>query len=120
MSSKQSTEQGRSGRAGAEASQPGEPGSQPRQGSDRVELPREAAEPKHHFDAGRAPAEQGKQENPSAERIARDQQGLAGRGNASGSHASGDRSEGSAQSGAPAGDHTRHGRQQISGDRPNR
>lgn len=121
MTSKASKEQGRSGRAGAESRQPGDPGGQPRQGSNRVERRRGTEEPKHHFGRGRAPSDQGEKEHPGPDAIAREQQGLAGRGGASGSHgAHGDRSESSSQSGEPAGEHTRRGRQKTPGNRSNR
>lgn len=121
MSSKESTEQGRAGRSGAQAAQTGEPGGQPRQGSGRVEQPRGTDEPKHHFDSGEAPSEQGEQDHPSPHVIARNQQGHAGSGRASGSHgAQDDRSEEVAHAGEPGGDHTRHGRQESPGDRSSR
>jgi hypothetical protein len=117
MSSRESTEQGRSGRRGAEAEKEEGTGKQPRQGSNRVEAAGDQ-EPKHTFEEGRAPSEQG-DGNPSPETIKRNQQGLAGGGTGqSGSHGSrGDRSEESAEAGSPREEHTRHGRQSTPGDR---
>lgn len=121
MSNRESTEQGRSGRSGAEASQEGGRAGQPRQGAGRVEQPRGSDEPEHHFESGTAPSEQGEKDHPSPDVIARNQQGLAGSGRASGSHgAHDDRSEEVAQGGEPSGDHTRHGRQSTPGDRASR
>lgn len=119
MSSRESTEQGASGRRGAEASKVEGTGQQPRQGSNRTEPRQAESEPKHHFEAGQAPSEQGDKSHPSPEVIARKQQGLAGSG---GGHqgsrgAHGDRTEEIASGGEPQGDHTRHGRQELSGDR---
>lgn len=120
MSNRESTTQGNSGQRGSEASQTEGDRGQPRQGANRVERPSGESEPKHHFEPGRAPSEQGEQEHPSPEVVARRQQGFAGTGTgASGSTgAHGDRSEEEAESGAPKGDHTRHGRQKTPGDRP--
>lgn len=118
MSDRESTEQGASGRQGAEASQTEGEGRQPRQGSGRVEQPRTEGEPKHHFEPGHAPSEQGGQDHRSPEVIARNQQGLAGSGRASGSHgARSDRSEELSASGEPQEEHSRHGRQETPGDR---
>jgi hypothetical protein len=118
MSSRESTTQGESGRRGSEAEQNEGAGRQPPQGSQRVEQPRGSDERKHTFDPGRAPSEQGESEHPSPEVIARHQQGLAGRGRASGSQPDrNDRSEERATRGEPADDHTRHGRQTTPGDR---
>jgi hypothetical protein len=118
MSDRESTEQGASGRRGAQASQTEGEGRQPRQGSNRVEQPRGEEEPKHHFEGGRAPSEQGERDHRSPEVIAREQQGLAGRGGASGSHgARNDQSEELSARGEPQEDHTRHGRQETPGDR---
>lgn len=117
MSSRESTEQGKSGARGAEAERSEGAGQQPRQGSGRVEAAAER-EPKHHFEPGSAPSEQGDRSNPSPEEIARNQQGFAGSGTgAGGSGAGGDRSEEVAQGGSPGEDHTRHGRERAPGDR---
>lgn len=116
MSSRESAEQGKSGRRGAEA--PGNEGSggQPRQGSQRVET-RSDEEPKHSFMPGQAPSRQG-DGDPGPERIVQNQQGLAGSGTGrQGSHGGGDRSEERAQQGSPGEEHTRHGRQSAPGDR---
>ena len=119
MSDRDSAEKGASGRRGAQASQADGEGRPPRQGANRVEQPRTEEEPKHHFERGRAPSEQGEQEHRSPEVIARNQQGLAGSGRASGSHgARSDRSQERSVRGAPQEDHTRHGRQETPGDRP--
>ena len=119
MSDRESTEQGASGRRGAEASRTESEGRQPRQGTNRVEQPRTEEEPKHRFEAGRAPSEQGEQDHPSPGVIAGDQQGLAGSGHASGSHgARSDRSEERSVRGEPREAHTRHGRQETPGERP--
>lgn len=67
------------------------------------------------FEPGRAPSEQGEKDHPSPHVIARHQQGIEPR---SGSHtAHGERSEEEAQRGEPRGEHARHGRQHLPGDR---
>src|SRR5690606_19392324 len=95
-------------------------GQQQPQGSGRVNQPRGEEGPKHTFQPGNAPSEQGEKDQRSAEVVARGQQGLGGAGNrgSGSSRAQSDRSEQEAQSGEPAGDHTRHGRQGTPGNRP--
>ena len=116
MSSRESTEQGRSGRSGSEASQEPGRGKQPRQTSERVEAAPLEDEPKHTFEPGRRPSEQGEIDNPGPERIAHDQSGFGGSGSGGG-QAGGDRSEEEAQRGSPRHDHTRQGRQSAPGNR---
>jgi hypothetical protein len=117
MGGNESREQGKSGQRGAESHGNEGSGGQVRQGSGRVEA-RSVDEPKHHFEEGHAPSEQGDQSSPSPEQIARNQQGFAGSGTGqSGSSAGGDRSEEQAQRGSPEGGHTRGGRQKLPGDR---
>lgn len=119
MSSKESTEQGKSGKRGAEAERVAGGGKQPRQGSDRVENRPDTEEPKHHFAEGSRPSEQGETGSPSPARIAANQQGLSGGGTGrkGSSGADTDRSEEVAQEGSPASGHTRQGRQGVPGDR---
>ena len=113
MSSRESTEQGDSGKKGAQASQTPGAGDQPRQGSNRTEFYGTGdQETKHRFAPGQAPSEQGNQENPGPERIKQNQQGFSGSGTGqSGSTpAHADRSQESATHGEPRGEETRHGR----------
>ena len=65
MSGRESTEQGRSGRRGAEALRNPGTSDQPPQGSQRVEAKAAEQEPEHHFDPGQAPSEQGEKDHPS-------------------------------------------------------
>lgn len=118
--SKESTEQGKSGRRGAEAAQPNRQGDQPRQGAQRTEArSAQSEEPKHHFASGQAPSEQGEKGHPSPEVIKQHQQGLSGSGTghqgAGGAHS--DHSQETAVQGEPREEHTRSGRQDIPGDR---
>lgn len=118
--SKESAEQGESGRRGSEASQQAGAGSQPRQGAQRTESqPRGDSEPEHHFEAGRAPSEQGEQGSPSPETIREHQQGFrgTGAGHQGGGDAHSDRSQEASTQGPPREGHTRDGRQQTPGDR---
>jgi hypothetical protein len=116
MSSRESKEQGSSGRRGSESEGVEGSGGQPRQGSGRVERQGES-EPKHHFEPGSSPSEQGEKEHRSPEVIARRQQGTAGAGTGQGGGSGTERSEEVAQGGDPGGEHTRHGRQGLTGDR---
>jgi hypothetical protein len=117
MGGNESREQGQSGQRGAESHGNEGSGGQVRQGSGRVEAPK-VDEPKHHFEEGHAPSEQGDRSSPGPEQIAQNQQGFAGTGGGkSGSSAGSERSEEQAQRGAPSEGHTRAGRQNLSGDR---
>ena len=90
MSSRESTEQGRSGRRGAEASRTEGAGGQPRQGANRTEPYAAEEEQKHHFEPGQRPSEQGEEGSPSPDTVRRHQQGYSGTGTGqSGSHAGG-------------------------------
>ena len=114
--SKESTEQGQSGRQGAQASQTPGAGKQPRQGSNRTEVYGAGEqETQHHFAPGHAPSEQGEQGSPSPEKIKEHQQGLAGSG--TGHHGAGaantDVSEQTATSGEQRGGDVRHGRHET-------
>lgn len=121
MSSKESTQQGESGKRGAEASRTDGAGSQPRQGDRRTEVYGAGErEPKHHFAPGHAPSEQGDDGTPGPEKIKELQQGFGGAGG--GHHgargADTERSEEIASAGEPHGEHARHGRHDLPGDRP--
>lgn len=114
--SKESTEQGRSGRNGAEAAQTEGAGGQPQQGSQRTELYGSGdQEPKHHFAPGHPPSEQGDKSHPSPQAIKENQQGLAGSG--TGHHGAGqantDQTEEIATRGEQGGGDVRHGRQET-------
>jgi hypothetical protein len=98
MSSRESREQGESGRKGSEAEGTEGTGGQPRQGAGRVEA-RTQDEPRHHFESGRAPSEQGAKNSPGPEQIRQNQQGFLGTGTGKqGNHVRGDRSQESADS----------------------
>lgn len=119
--SNESTQQGESGKRGAEASQSPGNGQQPRQGDQRTEFYGTGErEEKHHFPPGHAPSEQGDRSTPSPETIKQHQQGFGGSGG--GHHgargAQTDDSEEIASRGEPREEHTRHGRHDLPGDRP--
>lgn len=96
------------------AQSPGSGQQQPPQGSQRVSN-RQPPEVRRHYAEGEAPSEQGAGGERSAEVIARQQQGIEPE---SGSHsAHGEHTEQAATSGEPEGEHTRHGRQHVPGDR---
>jgi hypothetical protein len=119
--SAESTEQGNSGKRGAEAPRTGGPGDQPRQGDRRTELYGTGdREQKHHFAPGHAPSEQGGNGTPGPAKIKEHPQGFGGAGG--GHHgargARTERGEEIASSGEPRGGHARHGRQHLPGDRP--
>jgi hypothetical protein len=119
--STESTEQGNSGKRGAEASRQAGSGDQPRQGDQRTEFYGTGdREEKHHFAPGHAPSEQGDNNTPGPEKIKEHQQGFGGAGG--GHHgargANTERSEEIASAGEPRGEHARHGRQHLDGDRP--
>jgi hypothetical protein len=102
------------GRAGGERAPGGEGRGQVRQGSQRAETKTER-KTAGGFEPGHAPSEQGHQGKPKPEEIARHQAGMK----ASAGHrtAHGQRNEESAQAGEPESEHTRGGRQEVSGDR---
>lgn len=113
-------EQGMSGAQGgsrAERSGAGD-GERTPQGSGRVENRggERPGEGQTGFAAGHAPSEQGESGHPSPHVIARGQQGIGARSGNRPAH--GDRGEEEAQRGEPRGEHARHGRQSVSGDRP--
>jgi hypothetical protein len=119
--STESTEQGNSGKRGAEASREGDTGDQPRQGDRRTEFYGTGdREQKHHFAPGHAPSEQGDNGTPNPQKIKEHQQGFGGAGG--GHHgargAQTERGEEITSSGEPQGEHARHGRQHLPGDRP--
>jgi hypothetical protein len=79
--SRESNEQGRSGRKGAEASRTQGRGKQPRQGSDRTEVYGAGErEEKHHVSPGHAPSEQGEMGHRGPEVIREHQRGVSGHG----------------------------------------
>lgn len=116
--SKEAQEQNMAGASGSRASQTPGVQAQPEQGSNRSPSARhdQEAEVRRSFEPGHAPSEQGEKEHPSPHVIAQHQQGMKPR---SGSHmGQSDRSEEEAQRGEPEGEHSRHGRQNVSGNRP--
>lgn len=121
MSSRESTEQGNSGKRGAEASHDGGTGGQPRQGDRRTEFYGADGdqEPKHQFAPGHAPSEQGDNDTPTASQVVEHQQGFGGAGGGhQGARGAGtDDSEEVASTGEPRGGHARHGRHDLPGDR---
>jgi hypothetical protein len=79
--SRESNEQGRSGRKGADASRTAGQGKQPRQGSGRTEVYGAGErEEKHHFSPGHAPSEQGEMGHRSPDVIREHQRGMSGHG----------------------------------------
>jgi len=115
---KEAKEQERSGaRGGPRASRSGGIPQQPSQASGRRSAEHEQPPTvRKGFEPGQAPSEQGERDHPSPHVIARHQQGIEPR---SGSHtAHGERSEEEAQRGEPHGEHSRHGRQHVPGNRP--
>jgi hypothetical protein len=119
--SRESNEQGRSGRKGADASRTEGRGKQPRQGSDRTEVYGAGKrERDHHFEPGHAPSEQGEMDHRSPEVIKEHQQGLSS-GHGAGHHgardARSDRTQEAAARGEPRSEQVRHGRQHLPGDR---
>jgi hypothetical protein len=118
--SEEAKRQGMAGDRGSESEQMSGRGDQPEQGSNRSPAARHTQDPevRKSFEPGHAPSEQGEKGHPSPHVIAQHQQGAEPR---SGSHVQGDRSEEEAQRGEPQGEHgaaSRHGRQNIPGDRP--
>jgi hypothetical protein len=113
--SEEAQQQGMSGDKGGQQARTQGTAKQPAQASGRRPSEREQdPEVRSGFPAGQAPSEQGDGE-PSPHVIAQHQQGI---GRQSGSHsAHGERSEEAAQAGEPEGEHTRHGRQSVPGDR---
>lgn len=107
-----------SGARGAEAEQTPGTGKQPAQASNRRGARHEQEpEARKGFPEGQAPAEQG-DGDPSPSTIRDRQQGIEAGSGSHGAHT--ERSEEAAQRGAPKGEHTRHGREDVParGDRP--
>ena len=111
--SEEAKEQGMAGaQGGPRSEQPGQQSASP-QGTQRVENDTPPSERKH-FEAGRAPSEQGRGD-PKPDTIAEHQQGMKGQSGSHGAHS--ERGEESATRGEPHDTHARHGRQQTPGDR---
>lgn len=98
-------------RAGQEPGTPDQPAqASGRRGGAHEQPPEE----RKGFQAGEAPSEQGRGE-PRAQTIARHQQGISAQSGSRSAH--GNDTEEQAQRGEPEGEHTRHGRQHVPGDR---
>ena len=98
---------------GPNASQQGGGDGQAPQGSQRVENQTEPRMRKG-FEAGQAPSEQGRG-SPKPDTIAEHQQGIGARSGSTAGRT--DDSEEQASRGEPGGEHARHGRHDLSGDR---
>jgi len=118
--SEEAKRQGMSGDRGHQAGRTDGSGHQPPQASDRAPGAAHQQEPgrRPSFEPGHAPSEPRDRGHPGPEQIARHQQGIGRQSGSRGAHT--ERSEQQASSCAPAGEHVRHGRRSVSGDRSDR